>query len=284
MKTTKKINAFCVKTIYNLLLLSGLLYTYTVNAESLSGVLSITNLTCEYQNNPVGITTVTPRFSWQISAAKQNTLQKAYRILVATSSAILKNNKADVWDSKNVQSAENTFIIYAGKKLQSHQKYYWKVMVTDNYGNHSESNVAAWTMGILNEKEWTAKWINDGLQRNKLVGDTIKWGRKFDNYRRAFLPVAYMRKSISINKEIKKAWAYISAFGLYEVSINGKRCGNDYFTPGWSQYDKRIFYQTYDVTKLLIKNENTIGAILGDGWYVQRHYGDTIKFLMQLHV
>jgi alpha-L-rhamnosidase len=71
---------------------------------------------------------------------------------------------------------------------------------------------------------------------------------------------------------------------LYEVSINGKRCGNDYFTPGWSQYDKRIFYQTYDVTKLLQKNENTLGAVVGDGWYVQRHHGDTIKFLMQLHV
>ncbi len=284
LKTIKKIKTFGVTGICRLLLITVLLYTATADAKGQPVALFVTNPTCEYQNNPVGITTLTPRFSWQLSAVKQNTLQKAYRILVATSSSVLKNNKADVWDSKIVKTAQNTFIMYAGKKLQSHKKYYWKVMVTDNYGNQSAGNTAEWTMGILNESEWKAKWINDGLQRNKLVGDTIKWGRKFDNYRRSFLPVAYMRKSISINKEIKKAWAYISAFGLYEVSINGKRCGNDYFTPGWSQYDKRIFYQTYDVTTLLRKNENTLGAIVGDGWYVQRHYGDTIKFLMQLHV
>jgi alpha-L-rhamnosidase len=254
-------------------------------ANNKSVLLSVKNLTCEYQANPVGITTVTPRFSWQVLALKRNTVQITYNILVATSPMLLKNNIADVWESKTVKTSVNTFVIYHGKKLLSHDRYYWKVMVTDNYGNKSPwSDVAEWTMGILDESEWKAKWINDGLKRNTLVRDTIKWGRTINKYHRSFLPVAYMRKSIAITKPVKHAWAYVSAFGLYEVSINGLRCGTDYFTPGWSQYDKRVFYQTYDVTKLLQKNENTLSAIVGDGWYVQRHNGDTLKFLMQLHI
>lgn len=269
----------------NLLFTLCLLYTVVTKANIKTTQLSAIQLKCEYQRNPVGIETLSPRFSWQLLSVKNNTFQASYRILVASTITLLNNNSADIWDSKKVKSAQNTFLEYGGKALKSHQKYFWKVMITDNYGNESEwSKIAEWTMGILEETAWKAKWINDGLQRNRLVGDTIKWGRKFDNYRRNFLPVAYMRKSILINKEVKRAWAYISALGLYEVFINGKRCGNDYFTPGWSQYDKRIFYQTYDLTKMLQKNTNTIGAIIGDGWYVQRHYGDTAKFLMQIHI
>ena len=78
--------------------------------------------------------------------------------------------------------------------------------------------------------------------------------------------------------------------GLYELEINGKRVGDQVFTPGWTSYGKRLQYQTYDVTSLLRAGENAIGATLGDGWYrgylawrdKRNVYGDRLGLRCQL--
>ncbi|MFI5236044.1 MAG: family 78 glycoside hydrolase catalytic domain, partial [Gemmatimonadales bacterium] len=78
----------------------------------------------------------------------------------------------------------------------------------------------------------------------------------------------------------------------YELHLNGQRVGRDLFTPGWTSYAKRLQYQTYDVTHLLVPGENAIGAILGDGWYrgflgFDSHrniYGRQVALLLQLDI
>jgi len=105
-------------------------------------------------------------------------------------------------------------------------------------------------------------------------------------------PPPYLRKSFVVNKTVKRAVVYASALGLYELQINGKRVGSDYFTPGWTDYTKRVYYQSYDVTDLLTKSGNTIGAILADGWYAgylgfgkkREHYGSEPRLLVQLEI
>jgi alpha-L-rhamnosidase len=105
-------------------------------------------------------------------------------------------------------------------------------------------------------------------------------------------PPPYLRKSFVVNKPVKRAVVYASALGLYELHINGNRVGEDYFTPGWTDYTKRVYYQTYDVTNLLSKSGNTIGAILADGWYAgyvgfgkkREHYGSEPRVFVQLEI
>ena len=105
-------------------------------------------------------------------------------------------------------------------------------------------------------------------------------------------PLPYLRKSFVVNKLVKRAVVYASALGLYELQINGMRVGEDYFTPGWTDYTKRVYYQSYDVTGLLTKSGNTIGAILADGWYAgylgfgkkREHYGSMPRLFLQLEI
>jgi alpha-L-rhamnosidase len=80
-------------------------------------------------------------------------------------------------------------------------------------------------------------------------------------------PPPYLRKAFSTEKEIASATLYTSALGLYETYFNGERVGEDYFTPGWTDYFKRVYYQTYDVTDLIDQGDNAWGTILADGWY-----------------
>jgi alpha-L-rhamnosidase len=105
-------------------------------------------------------------------------------------------------------------------------------------------------------------------------------------------PSRYLRKEFNIKNPIRRATVYASALGLYELHLNGKRVGEDYFTPGWTDYDTRVYYNTYDVTGMLAGRENVIGAILADGWYsgyvgwnrIREHSGDKPRFRAQLHL
>lgn len=117
------------------------------------------------------------------------------------------------------------------------------------------------------------------------------WGR-FDKTRLILPPPAYLRNDFEITKPVKRATVYASALGLYQLYINGSIAGDDYFTPGWTDYEKRVYYNTYDVTQLLHQGKNAVGAILADGWYagyigwsLQRHqYGQNTRFIAQISI
>jgi alpha-L-rhamnosidase len=107
----------------------------------------------------------------------------------------------------------------------------------------------------------------------------------------AALPATLLRKSFTLPGPVRRATAYATAFGLYELHLNGGRVGDQLLTPEWTSYRRRVQYQAYDVTSLLHPGENAVGALLGEGWYAGRlmvvgrfAYGAQPRFLLQLEI
>jgi alpha-L-rhamnosidase len=108
----------------------------------------------------------------------------------------------------------------------------------------------------------------------------------------ALPPPRYLGTTLSIAKPISRATLYASALGICDLYLNGNRVNEDYFTPGWTDYTKRVYYRAFDVTKDLRKGINTWGAILADGWFsgyvgwgLQRDlYGSKTRVRAQLHI
>jgi alpha-L-rhamnosidase len=210
--------------------------------------LTVKDLTCEHRKDPIGIDILKPRFSWKITAAGNNIMQSAYSIRVSTDGKFSRSKT--IWQSGKVESNESVLIDYNGPTLKSEQRYFWQVKIWDNRGRESKwSEVAFWEMGLLSQTEWKAKWI-------EMEGDTLRNS-----------PSPHFRKEFPISKSITSARVYVTSHGLYELHINGNKVGDQVLTPGWTSYGKRLQYQVYDVTTQLIKGDNAIGAVLGDGWY-----------------
>ena len=241
--------------------------------------VSVGQVFTENLENPVGLDRAQPRFSWQLTSDRRNVMQTAYELRVSEDSATLARGEQLLWNSGKVNSDTSTYVAYEGEPLQSGRKYYWQVRVSDNTGSTSEwSAPAFWQMAFLKPAtEFKAQWITPGYSE-----DTVQ------------RPSPYFRKAFSVpaNKKIRSATAYITAHGLYEAYLNGKRIGNAYLTPGWTSYGKRLQYQVYDVTDQLQTGDNALGAVLGSGWYrgyigfsgQKNYYGDDTALLFQLAI
>lgn len=222
------------------------------------GTLAVQRLRCEYLVDPLGIDEVAPRLSWIVTSDQRNQRQSAYRILVAGSEKELAADRGNLWDSGRVESAETVNISYGGKPLASRQRCFWKVMVWDAAGNPSPwSESGQWSMGLLKADDWEAQWISFHDQ-SPLEASQQKM---------VLQPARYYRKPLQANKEIRRATIYASALGIYELHLNGCRVGQAMFTPGWCDYAKRCFYNTYDATAMVREGENVLGAVVADGWY-----------------
>ncbi len=223
-------------------------------------------LRCEYAVNPIGIGEESPRLSWVINAATRNWKQSAYRILVASSRGLLEKDKGDLWDSERVLSGQSNQVAYEGSKLSSHKICYWKVMVWDqNSGAIPWSDPAIWEMGLMSEKDWKAKWI--GRHNNELKKVAIDTVRK-EKPRPPSEPAPYLRKQFVLKNNVKRARLYMSAPGWAQLHLNQDRVGgNRERDPGFTRFDKTLLYATYDVTNLVHKGNNVMGAVLGTGWY-----------------
>lgn len=229
----------------------------------------VMNLLTENKPDPLNIDAVNPRFSWQLSGSQRNILQTAYECKVM-------DGKKTVWSSGRVSSPQSVLVAYAGAALQAGKTYTWQVKAWDNHNNASVwSNPAFFKMGLLNSSDWKAKWIEAGF-----VQDSIN------------RPAQYFRKPFSVTKKIRSATAYITAHGMYEAQINGKRVGDYYLTPGWTSYNKRLQYQVYDVTNLVQQGGNAVGVVAGMGWYRgylawgdnKNIYGKRTGILFQLQI
>ena len=236
----------------------------------------VTKLVCEYHENPVGIDVEHPRLSWQLYSDQQNVVQSAYEIRVAGSAKDLSSKSKQLWSSGKVESDQSVNVVYGGPQPESMQRLYWQVRVWDNTGKASAwSDPAYWEMGILNPELWKASWIS---LPNERESEDSK-------------PAQYYRNEFSASKTIKSARAYVTSHGLYQLFLNGDKVGDQLFTPGWTSYNKRLQYQTYDVTDMLQK-ENAVGVVLGDGWYrgnigwvsANGYYGDELSLLFQLKI
>jgi alpha-L-rhamnosidase len=240
------------------------------------GTLSVKNLRCEYKVDPLGIDVRKPRLSWEMESGERGVMQTSYEVRVAGSEAELAKGKV-IWSSGKVDSDSSNQVEYAGPALESGKSYFWQVRAADNHGHVSEwSKTARWEMGLLEVGDWKAKWITPDVPEDEKKSN----------------PAPMLRREFAVNakKKVERARIYASAMGLYELELNGKRVGDEYFTPGWTAYDFRLQYQTYDVTGMLKNGANCLGAMLGDGWFRGRSgwggkrdlYGKKLGLLAQL--
>jgi alpha-L-rhamnosidase len=238
-------------------------------------MLIIDNLTCEYRTNPLGIDVTSPRLGWKLKGDQPGLHQAAYRILAASDPSLLATGKADLWDSGRVESDASVHVVYGGPKPTSRQRIYWQVTVWDGSGASASSEPAWFEMGLLKRSEWKAKWI----------GASLRGGP------RSMAPAPYLRKSFTLPDDVVSARLYVTALGLHECSLNGRPVSDDVFAPGWTDYHQRVQYNVYDVTTLLQAGDNTLGAVLGDGWAAghvawghRQQYVDRPRLFAQLEV
>ncbi|MCU0522394.1 MAG: glycoside hydrolase family 78 protein [Anaerolineae bacterium] len=245
-------------------------------------LISLTALRTEALKDPLGIDVRRPALSWQLVAPGRGVLQAAYQIQVARTAAELKAGTVLLWDSGRVAS-DALSTAYGGPEGRSRERFAWHVRVWDRHGVQSPwSAPASWEMGLIEEQDWRANWIEPA----------------WDEDPRAFKPCPFLRRAFTLDQPVVSARLYITAHGLYEAWLNGQRIGADaalgdqVFTPGYTAYDRRLQYQVYDVTALLREGENALGAILGDGWYRGRIYiagnrnvyGTRLALLAQLEI
>jgi len=234
-----------------------LIFICLLHVSFLSRATDITpvNLRAEYKRNPF-LDDRSPRLSWELVSKKHNQYQSAYQLIVASSAEKLRKGEGDIWDTGKVSSSQTNQIEYQGNDLRSRQQVWWKVRVWDADDEESPwSEVNFWEMGLLDDGDWEAKWIGYDLN------DRAKPGKYH------LPPSPYLRKETAITKKIQSARLYISSLGLHEFYVNGNIIGEDYFASGWTDYNKRVYYNVYDVTEHIKEGTNVFGAVLSDGWY-----------------
>ncbi len=223
-------------------------------------IVAVKSLRCESRVDPAGIDARRPRLSWILEAPagvrNRGLRQTAYRVLVASSLESLGKNEGDLWDSGRVASDRSIQVEYAGRPLASRQVCHWKVRVWDGDGRASSwSGPASWSMGLLEPSDWEGgQWIG-------LADPAAE--RSTDESRR--LAARYLRREFALGKPVARAVVSMSGLGVSELYVNGSKSGAEVLSPGLTDYDKRVFYVTCDVTRLLATGRNALGVILGNG-------------------
>ncbi len=231
--------------------------------------LSVAGLSIDHMIKPMGIDRGCPHFSWKLYSSLRNTKQTQYRIRMSYISATGK------WKSwiQSGSGEQSVGVSYKGQPLATATRYYWQVQVWDNHGNVSPWSASSYFQTGLDEQDFKAGWISPA------AGDTSEACLEF-------------RKEFLAGRKLRSATIYISSKGLYEAHLNGRRIGNLYLTPGWTDYKNRIQYQTYDITSFLKTGANAIAVSVGDGWYrgrigfrgLRKFYGDARALLVQIEM
>ena len=234
------------------------------------------DLRSEYLTNPVGIDVRRPRLSWKLHSAARSVMQTAYRLKVASDLAGLEAGDGLVWDSGIVETDQSLHLEYSGPPVGSRRRYYWRVKVWAGDRESEWSGPAFWEMGLLDQADWVAEWIKTSGPDDESASG----------------PSPYFRRSFPLGGGIRSARIYATSHGVYELYLNGIRVGDRVLTPGFASYNRRLPYQTYDVTDLVSAGDNSIGAVLGDGWYRgflgfpgdRNVFGTRLGLLLQLEV
>ena len=213
-------------------------------------------LRTEYLENPIGIDIRHPRLMWNCEGGSKQT---AYQIVT------------DSRDTGKVLS-DSMHAEYSGE-LPDRERVDWKIRLWDENDVPGDWSESFFEMGI---SEWSAQWITGNYSP-----------RKNTRY-----PIDCFRKSFSVDGKVERARLYITACGLYEARIGGIRVGDFVMAPGYTDYRKRVQYQTYDVTAMIGRGINELTVQLGDGWYRgscgamgrTNQFGTRTKLLAQLEV
>jgi hypothetical protein len=230
-------------TVY---VLTAIVCHSATSAVAVAQQLRVDRLRCEYAENPLGVDVPRPRLSWIVESDVRGQRQTAYRILVASTAKRLAQDQGDMWDSGRVESDETLHIPYQGSDLRTSQQVFWKVRAWDKNGDASSwSEPAAWTMGVVRERDWRAQWIVAPWTSEALL----------------------LRHEFDVKPGLRRAVVHVCGLGHFEMTLNGRKSGDHLLSPGWSKYNKTCLYETHDVTDLLREGPNAVGLALGDGMY-----------------
>jgi len=230
----------------------------------------ITQLRCNNLENPLGIDK-NPAFSWFVSSKIRGAVQTAYQIILDFDAGNLKSESGCLWNSGKISSSQTAWLGYSGPALEPAKQYCWKVRLWDNKDNPSAwSSSATFITGLFHKADWgDAKWIGyeeipDSLL---LVPGVHGNGNNLGEVAKKRTVIPYFRKEFPLNKKISRALVFVSGLGHYELNVNGEKIGDRFLSPGWTNYQKKCYYNTFDITGNLKNGENVIGAIVGNGFY-----------------
>lgn len=235
---------------------------------------SVYDLRCQYLRHPLGIGDANPSFGWKLSSAERGIRQAAYQIIVATSPEKLTASP-DLWNSGKVMSDQNAFVRYGGKPFGSARKVFWKIKIwAEGKSLPVESASSYFVTGLLQESEWNnAKWIAyEALPDSMRVFPGVHGsGDNLGNKAKKRDIIPYFRREFEVHGGMKEAYVFVCGLGQYTLFVNGRRVDSTFLNPTWSDYTKHCYYNCYDVTGLLRRGGNAIGAIVGNGFlYINR--------------
>ena len=234
--------------------------------------LAIADVQFEHRRDTLGIGTPLPRLSWMITTTIEGWQQSGYEIEVYTAEGQLREQTG------LVESGQSVLVAWPFAPLQSRESVSVRVRVWGVDGHRS-----AWSAlypveaGLLHAEDWTARFV------------TPDWDEEPSRPQ----PAPLLRREFNVRPGVVRARLYITALGVYEAQLNGVTVGDDVLAPGWTSYQHRLRYQTFDVTDMLREGRNAIGAMLGDGWFRGRLgwgggrrniYGDRLALLLQLEI
>ncbi|MFJ2197376.1 family 78 glycoside hydrolase catalytic domain [Streptomyces violaceusniger] len=216
-------------------------------AAAVDSGLHVRGATVDGRADPLGVDAARPLLGWKLHTESRDVVQSAYRILVSTSAEQLAHNHGNVWDSGRRRSDESVGVPYGGRRLAPRTRYYWKVRVWDGQGRASTwSAPSSWETALRAPEDWAAaRWIGPSDPK-------------------AGAPL--LRKEFSLDKKVAGARVYVAGLGFHELRLNGAKVGDRVLAPANTPYDRRVLYDTYDVTKELREGGNTVGLWLGHGY------------------
>lgn len=239
--------------------------------ETLSTVVRVEAPKLEHRSDALGIGNARPRLSFIVSEAPRGWHQVAYE--VETIDAM-----SGARESWRIESKDNVLVPWPAPPLASRQARRLRLRVW----GEGDRQPSEWSpaseveAGLLDAKDWKAKFI------------TPDWDLPPETEQ----PSPLLRREFEVRGEMVRARLYVTALGLYEAELNGRRVGDHALAPGWTSYQHRLRYQTFDVTALLTSGRNAIGVWLAEGWYAgrlgatgtRRNYGDRIAALVQIEI
>ncbi|KAH8803427.1 bacterial alpha-L-rhamnosidase-domain-containing protein [Xylogone sp. PMI_703] len=203
----------------------------------------------------LGVQDSKPRISWQYPPILEGFQQVAYEIEIFDENPGLERR---LLCSTKVDSTESRLVPWPYERpLQSRQIV---TVVVRVFG--ADGRVSFWSAptsieaGLLSRGDWICKRITTFPE----VGDSYPQ------------PEELFRKEFAVRQSILRARLYITAQGVYKAEINGFEVGDQFMAPGWTNYDGRLQYQTYDVGSLLSQGpaDKCIGVRVAEGWYCGR--------------
>jgi alpha-L-rhamnosidase len=262
-------------------------------ARARAAALSVDHLETDAMAEALGIDDRAPRFTWRLASDRRGIVQSGYRILVATRAELLRDGRADVWDSRDVRSADPS-ATYAGPALRPRTRYYWSVRATAGAGLASEWSAPSWfETALLTATDWRGQWIAgperggplsiaDGAADDSVVrarGEfcrPVRWltsgfaARLVKNNEgecRELRPAPMLRRSFTVSKPVARARIYTSGLAYNDLRVNGSAASDRVLDPGFTRYSKTVLYTTHDVTPLIRQGENVVATELGSGQF-----------------